>query len=138
MGDKLKKRFGIWLTVTIIATLFVLISFYYKKGIDCPFYHYFGFYCFLCGCTRSTWAILELNLEAAYNYNPFYFLLLPYCICKYIEMSYRYIKFNEFKITKDMIFLIISAFIFMILRNLNVTNFLIPTSNYPIYTIYPN
>lgn len=134
----MKKRFCIWSIITICLILFIFISFHYKKGIDCPLYHYFGYYCFLCGCTRSTWALLELDIVAAYYYNPFYFLLLPYCVFKYIDMSINYIKNNKIEITKDMIFLIICAFIFMILRNLPITNFLVPIGNYPIYTVYPN
>lgn len=132
----MKKRFYIWSIVTICAIFFVLISFYYKKGIDCPLYHYFGYYCFLCGCTRSTWALMEFDIVAAYYYNQFYFLLLPYFIFKYIEMSIDYIKNNKIRITKDLIFLIICAFIFMILRNLDITSFLTPQGDYPIYTIY--
>lgn len=117
----MKKRFFICLSITFIVILFVFITDYFKSGIDCPLHSLTGIYCFLCGCTRSTWALLDFNLQQAYNYNPLYILLFPYLILKYIEICYVYIKENKFQVNKDMIFLIINAFIFMFFRNFGMT-----------------
>lgn len=117
----MKKRFFICLSITFIVILFVFITDYFKSGIGCPLHSLTGIYCFLCGCTRSTWALLDFNLQQAYNYNPLYILLFPYLILKYIEICYVYIKENKFQVNKDMIFLIINAFIFMFFRNFGMT-----------------
>lgn len=122
----MKKRLFICGLITLFLTLFIIITYINKHGISCPLEHFTGIYCFLCGCTRSTWAILDLNFKAAYYYNPMYFLLLPYFILKYIEISYRYIRYNEFKITKDMIFIFISVLLFMVWRNIGFMDFLLP------------
>jgi hypothetical protein len=132
------KRIIISILFLIFVIAFILISYLNKKGVDCPFYHYFGYYCFLCGATRSTWALIDMQFQQAFLYNPMYFLMLPYLIIKYIQITYDYIKNNKFEFTKDMALLLICACTFMVSRNLNGFEFLIPSGNiYPIYTIYP-
>lgn len=117
----MKKRITISIIFNLIALSYVIITKYTGLGIACPLEAMTGYYCLFCGCTRSTLALLDGNLLAAYYYNPMYFLLLPYFILKYIEITYHYIKNNTVKITSDIIYIIIAAFIYMFFRNYGLT-----------------
>lgn len=111
----MKKRIILCIIINLILTSFVLITHQTRHGIDCPVEALTGINCAMCGATRSTWAILDGDLIASYYYNAFYFLLLPYFICRYIYSWYQFIKYKRINTNIDfwLIFLVGIWFIFM-------------------------
>lgn len=98
-----------------------------EKG--CWFRETFGLYCPGCGGTRMLRAILQLNFYQAFRYNPLIFLLLVFmCICGCFNL-YRLITHKNIIWPKERHFVTLAAVvvIYMILRNIPLFNFLIPT-----------
>ena len=114
-----KKKNRILLCVGLVIAFFTyfIITFVDYNGYECPFHKYLGVYCFLCGLTRSMWSLFNGQIYLAFCFNPLYIILLPYIVLKLFEMGKRYIQKDEFAISFDLIYLIISAFLFMVYRN---------------------
>ena len=117
-ADSIGFRTVITFALPIIAGLFVLITHVFYRGIACPIHECLGIYCFLCGVTRSSWAVLEGRFVDAYNFNPMFFILLPYLLLKYCEMGAFFIKTKKLRLTWDVLFLFIAAVVYMVWRNL--------------------
>ena len=115
--DGIGIRIGIAFAIPFVIGLFVLITHIFYKGIACPVHECLGIYCFLCGVTRSTWAILEGKLVEAYNFNPMFFILIPYALLKYYEIAVCFVRTKKIRLSVDLLFLLIAALIFMIWRN---------------------
>lgn len=117
-ADSIGIRVVITFALPITAGLFVLITHVFYRGIACPIHECLGIYCFLCGVTRSSWAVLEGRFVDAYNFNPMFFILLPYLLLKYCEMGTFFIKAKKLRLTWDVLFLFVAAVVYMIWRNL--------------------
>ncbi len=69
----------------IVAPNFVL-----QYSPPCIFNYFFGFnYCWGCGLTRATLAVLDGNLEVAWHLNRLIFIVLPLIIFQYIRFFIR-------------------------------------------------
>lgn len=78
----MKKKIVLCIIINFILTAYVLITHYTKVGIGCPIRALTGIYCFMCGATRSTWAILDRDFVSAYYYNAFYFIFFKLRVYK--------------------------------------------------------
>lgn len=84
----------------------------------CPFLK-MGLLCPACGGTRCTFAILNLDFAAAFNFNPFIFVLFFYAATAYICVNLHFLfGFNTprkiYKALLDYKVIIILAVAFMI------------------------
>lgn len=121
------KEIFIFLCVIIIsiAWVFFLVKIHYR----CPFEHYLHIWCAGCGGTRMIISLLHGDIYQAFRYNPFLFILLIIGILFYIYMIIVYIKKKVIVLPSKYIWIaiIILLIIYMILRNISLFSFLIPT-----------
>lgn len=65
-------------------------NFVLQYSPPCIFNYFFGFnYCWGCGLTRATLAVLDGNLEMAWHLNRLIFIVLPLIIFQYIRFFIR-------------------------------------------------
>ncbi len=65
-------------------------NFILQYSPPCIFNYFFGFnYCWGCGLTRATLAVLDGNLEVAWHLNRLIFIVLPLIIFQYIRFFIR-------------------------------------------------
>jgi hypothetical protein len=65
-------------------------NFVLQYSPPCIFNYFFGFnYCWGCGLTRATLAVLDGNLEVAWHLNRLIFIVLPLIIFQYIRFFIR-------------------------------------------------
>lgn len=110
-------RVAVVMGIPTAIIAFVILTHAAYRGIACPIHECLGIYCFLCGVTRSTWAILDGNFELAFTFNPMFFILLPYALLKYYELSAYFIKEKKIRLSVDLGFLVIAALVYMFWRN---------------------
>lgn len=94
---KVIKTFFIILTAGIAYGLFVMHT---GVGIPCMINLITGYKCPGCGVSRMCMAFMRLDVNAAYHYNKVLFLLLPILLAVFSYQLYRYIRYNETKLTK--------------------------------------
>ncbi len=118
--------------IFLLLTLYILSEIFDFSLLRCVFHEITGLHCPGCGVTRMIGSILKLDFYQAFRYNPLVFILSPfliiYGIIKLYENMYDKIIFNK-KIEKvSIITIIILLVIFGILRNIEMFNFLAPTT----------
>ncbi len=65
-------------------------NFVLQYSPPCIFNYFFGFnYCWGCGLTRATLAVLDGNFEVAWHLNRLIFIVLPLIIFQYIRFFIR-------------------------------------------------
>jgi hypothetical protein len=65
-------------------------NFVLQYSPPCIFNYFFGFnYCWGCGLTRATLAVLDGDLEMAWQLNRLIFIVLPLIIFQYIRFFIR-------------------------------------------------
>ena len=113
------------LTITIVLILLFLKLINYK----CIYRELFNIYCAGCGFTRMIESIINLKFYQAFRYNPLFFILFIIFIPYFIYQVYLYIRYGNIKkpSLKLLIILVIILFIYMVLRNIPLFNYLIPT-----------
>lgn len=114
----------------------LLISFLYYKfyseyhiGIPCVFHEITGLYCPGCGITRALFALFELDIKKALNYNVLLFIIGPILLYYFIRKIYDWITFRDKKkvLPNWIVYLmLIITILFGILRNLEWFDFLRP------------
>lgn len=74
-------------------------------------------------------SIIKLDFYQAFRYNPLFFILFIIFITYFIYQVYLHIKYGSFKkpSLKLLIILVAILSIYMILRNIPLFNYLIPT-----------
>ena len=116
-------------SILIFVGLIGLLALLELIHYECPVLHYFHIYCAGCGSTRMIIALLHLDIYQAFRYNPFMFILLV-IIGIYVVIAGIYYLKNKIVIIPSMytgILIVVLAFIFMVLRNLPMFSYLIPT-----------
>ena len=123
----MKKR--IIYIVFIIIFLSLSLSFLEIINFECIYRKFFHIYCAGCGFTRMIKSIIKLDFYQAFRYNPLFFILLILFIPYIIYQIYLYIKIGKLKkpTLKSLIILALIISIYMILRNIPIFNYLIPT-----------
>lgn len=115
----------------LLIFLFLIFWFIFLDRIhyDCPFLKFLHIYCPGCGGMRMIHSLLKLDFYQAFRYNPllFIFMILGgiYCIIN----IFLYIKKKEVILPSiySLIIILIILIIYMVLRNINIFSYLIPT-----------
>ena len=117
--------------IGIILISFLYYKFYsiYHIGIPCIFHKITGLYCPGCGITRALFALFELDLKKALQYNILIFIIGPFLLYYFIKKTYNWILSKEEKkiLPNILVYLIlIITILFGILRNIEWFEFLRP------------
>ena len=114
---------------TLIITLVLILLFLKLINYKCIYRELFNIYCAGCGFTRMIESIINLKFYQAFRYNPLFFILFIIFIPYFIYQVYLYIRYGNIKkpSLKLLIILVIILFIYMVLRNIPLFNYLIPT-----------
>ena len=104
--------------LTLFISLFVILTFIYKTGLYCPIHELIGIECPFCGATRCVWAILNLEFNRAFLFNPWFFCLIPYFLFVYIRFCKEYIQLGIIRIHLDIKIILATGVLFMIYRNI--------------------
>ena len=115
------------LSALVLAFIWVLIL--EKIHYECPFLKIFHIYCAGCGGTRMIRSILRLDLYQAFRYNPLLFIFLIFGLIYLLIMFFTYIKKKEIILPSkySLVIILITLLLYMILRNIEIFSFLIPT-----------
>ena len=114
---------------TLIITLVLILLFLKLINYKCIYRELFNIYCAGCGFTRMIESMINLKFYQAFRYNPLFFILFIIFIPYVVYQVYLYIKYGNIKkpSLKLLIILVIILFIYMVLRNIPLFNYLIPT-----------
>ena len=114
------------LFILAILWLFILSQLHYR----CPIHELLGIWCPGCGGTRMVISIINLDFYQAFRWNPLLFILFITFIIYLIVCVVFYIKKRVIPIPtiKFFIILCILLVIYMIVRNISVFSYLIPTN----------
>lgn len=117
--------------VILIILLILILGVILIKKVDpmkvnffppCLFNKLTGLYCPGCGMTRATHALLNFRIKEAFDFNPLFFILLPFLAYMGIMQSislYKYQKMSVIKIPYWIVVLIAVVVVaFFILRNI--------------------
>ena len=108
---------------------FINIAFVIIFKPDCPWKKYFNIDCAGCGATRMFEALFKLDIYQAFRFNPLLFIILIIFIIYgiYILISKLFRKKYYVIKERDWLILLIIVIIYMILRNIEIFNYLKPT-----------
>ena len=122
---KIEKKY----IICIFLSVFLSLLFFLFVPYECPFHEYFHIWCAGCGGTRMIKSIFHLDFYQAFRYNPFLFVILIFGLCYFLIMIFIYRKKNVFVIPsfQTCIIFIVLLIIYMILRNISIFSYLIPT-----------
>ena len=111
--------------VLAIIWIFILEKIHY----ECPFLKFFHIFCAGCGGTRMIHSILNFDFYQAFRYNPLLFIFLIIGIIYTLIAIIIYIKKKELILPSkySLIIILIIFLLYMILRNIGIFSFLIPT-----------
>lgn len=114
---------------TLIITLVLILLFLKLINYKCIYRELFNIYCAGCGFTRMIESIINLKFYQAFRYNPLFFILFIIFIPYFIYQVYLYIRYGNIKkpSLRLLIILVIILSIYMVLRNIPLFNYLIPT-----------
>lgn len=113
-----------YIIITLVIALYIFSLVKYNVGIPCIFNKITGLYCPGCGGNRAITSFLHLNFYEAIRNNLIITLSIP-LICIYFFI--KYILKKNIKISnKIWLIILIITFVFAILRNIPLFNFLSP------------
>ena len=116
---------GIGITFLVVLYLILLILIHYK----CPFHELLGIYCPGCGGTRMLISFVHLDFYQSFRWNPLLFILLIVGLIYLIVNVIVYIKKKVLIVPtiKFWVFIILLLIIYMIIRNIDIFSYLVPT-----------
>lgn len=100
MKERALRCFKYICIILIIGIAYGLFVMYTGIGIPCIFKLITGYECPGCGVSRMCMSLMKLDFKAAYNYNKVLFILSPFLILLFALNLYRYIRYNDSKMTK--------------------------------------
>ena len=105
---------------------FYLLDFIHYR---CPWLTLFHLYCPGCGGMRMVLSLLHLDFYQAFRYNPYLFILLIFGLIYLVFSGIVYKKKKVFILPSKRfwILLLVSLILYMVLRNINLFIYLIPT-----------
>ncbi len=118
--------------ILIILSIVLLILYFLFLNLikyRCIFHELLGIWCPGCGGTRMIISFVKLDFYQAFRWNPLLFILL---ICGIIYLIIGIIMFIRKRIIlvptiKLIIFIIVLLILYMIIRNIEMFSYLIPT-----------
>lgn len=122
----IKMRLFLLLILLSLTFWFIFLD---RIHYECPFFKFLHVYCPGCGGMRMIHSLLKFDFYQAFRYNPLLFIFvilgIVYCIINII----LYIKKKEVILPSinSLIIILIILIIYMILRNISIFSFLIPT-----------
>lgn len=121
LKERLKKT-GLKYTVILCIGVAYFIFFQCTGvGIPCPFHKITGLKCPGCGVSRMIVSILRLDLAAAFKYNPFLFITVPFLIAYLVCSEIKYVLQGSGRMGKWETLLyveLVLAIAYWILRNI--------------------
>ena len=125
------KNIIISIILLILLLIYVLVGNKVNLYIPCPIKFITGLYCPGCGITRMILSILKGDLYQAFRYNPLVFILTPFLIFYFLEISISKIcnKKSICKKIPNYVFyiLIVALVVYGVLRNIDMFSYLRPT-----------
>ncbi len=119
------------IVITIICILLIIGYFIFLNIINykCLFHKYLGIWCAGCGGTRMIISFTHLDFYQAFRWNPLLFILLIIGIIYFITGIIVFIKKKVIIVPKFKVWMFIIGLLilYMIIRNIDVFSFLIPT-----------
>ena len=119
---------------SFFISIIVILSFIWLMILDhihyiCPFRKLLHLYCPGCGGTRMIISLIHLDFYQAFRWNPLLFILIICGIILCIINIILYIKKRPIikPSLKFWIFIIVLLIIYMVLRNIPIFSYLIPT-----------
>ena len=111
-------------SLTILGLVFLCLIDY-----SCPIHKYLNIYCPCCGGTRMIIEFFKGNFYQSFRWNPLLFIWFIVLLIYSIVFIIVYIKKKVLLVPskKTLIFIAISLLLFMILRNIELFSYLIPT-----------
>ncbi len=88
------------LIILIIGITYGLFVMHTGIGFPCIINLITGYKCPGCGISRMCIALMKLDANTAYNYNKVLFLLLPVLLAVFAFQLYKYIRYDNLKLTK--------------------------------------
>lgn len=125
------KRLIIVIGLIILAILAVIILVWQSKtiGYVCPTKRYLDIECPGCGGTRMVLSILQGDMYQAFRYNPFIMVTMPIMFLITVQQMFLFIIKGTFSswLDKILIAYAITLFMFGVVRNISMLDFLKPT-----------
>lgn len=116
--------------IILLSVLLLILYFLFLNLISykCVF-HELGIWCPGCGGTRMIISFVKLDFYQAFRWNPLLFILL---ICGIIYLIIGILLFLKKRIIlvptmKLIVFIIVLLIVYMIIRNIDMFSYLIPT-----------
>ncbi len=125
INKEINKNSIIKIIVITFITILLITLFDYK----CPIHEYLGIYCPTCGTTRMLISFFSGDFFQSFRWNPLFLILFIILIIYIITFIIIYIKKKVLLVPSRyfIITLITIILLFMILRNIEIFSFLIPT-----------
>lgn len=131
MKKRLIKVILLSLLLAVILVGYYFINRHFHIGIPCIVHSTTGYYCPGCGVTRMLFSLLSLKIKDAFMYNQLMFILLPFIVIYYLYFMYSHIVGKKADLLNRLpkgiwVVLLVSVFVFGIMRNLPWFPFLRP------------
>lgn len=128
LSNKAMVKHSFFISIIVVIAIIWLLFLDYIHYI-CPFRFLFGLWCPGCGGTRMIKSLFHLDFYQAFRYNPLLFILL---ICGIIYLIINIVLYIKKKAlikpsVKILVFILILLIVYMILRNIPLFSYLIPT-----------
>ena len=127
-NGKITKK-NVILIVLSVVLLVIYFLFLNLIKYRCMFHEFLDIWCPGCGGTRMIISFVKLDFYQAFRWNPLLFILL---ICGIIYLIIGIIMFIRKRVIlvptmKLIVFIIILLILYMIIRNIDMFSYLIPT-----------
>ena len=122
-----KNEILTFIGIVVLITIILIIISYLKYS--CPILKYLHLYCPGCGGTRMLNSFIKGDFYQSFRWNPLLFILLILLIFYFISFIFIFIKKKVLLVPSKnlIIMLIVLLLLFMLLRNIDLFSYLLPT-----------
>ena len=127
--DKRITKKGIIKFLSILALIVLGLVFLCLINYSCPIHKFLKIYCPGCGGTRMLIEFFKGNFYQSFRWNPLLFIWFVILLIYFISFIIIYIKKKVLLVPsrKLLVFIVVTLLLFMILRNIELFSYLIPT-----------